>query len=474
MAYVDSNELTPSLPQIGQPNQLAPVSSGGTGLGGATKQSASTPGQNIPAQPSAQLSAYLNANQPQATQFAGNIATQAGQQTQAAANAIQPAVNTYTGQLYTAPNDPALNAQVASSPSSLTPAQQQEYKQEISASSQPPNAANTFETSAPYQSIAQNVQNAVEQQNLWNSGNNPANLSTALHPYESPNATSGDTTLDALLLSQSPGAYSQIQQAVSPASQLQSQLTAGTNQADKALQNAIATDTAATPAAQAAAQTYANNLTQYLNNQVTQAQAAGNTNNAQILKDVQSGNLSPADLSALGITAAQYQTLQNELSAPLTQPIVVPPIAIPGWPSEQGATQVFGTLPNAISLTQYLNQTNPSTINAANEATAQNYADVAALQSLLGGNAPILPITSTTANEAGTAPQNLSSFNITQALQDALAYQQAVNAAGYQDAYQAASAPTPSGPVTVNAGPIRAFSGGGEVYKNLSQYLEAL
>ena len=86
MAYVpasDQQNLAVATPL----NQ--PVSAGGAGAIAATK-AANTPGQNIPAQPSAQLSAYLSANAPQASQMAGNIAGTVGNQVQAAGNAVLP------------------------------------------------------------------------------------------------------------------------------------------------------------------------------------------------------------------------------------------------------------------------------------------------------------------------------------------------------------------------------------------------
>ena len=270
-AAPDPNEETPGqgVPQAGQP-----VSAGGAGLGGSSK-AAATPGQNVPAQPSAQLSSYLGANQPQAAALGQNVATSVGNQVNAAGSAIQPAVNIYTGQQYTVPTDATTNAAVASSPSSLTQAQQQSFENELGASAAAPNSADTFEASAPYQTLNTGIQNAVEQANLWNAGNNVADLSTALQPYEGSQATTGDTTLDSLLLSQTPGAYGQIQSAVAPASTLQSQLNAGATQADASLQNAIAQDNAATPAATAAAQQYVTGLNGSIASYLANAQGQG-------------------------------------------------------------------------------------------------------------------------------------------------------------------------------------------------------
>ena len=410
-AAPDPNEETPGqgVPQAGQP-----VSAGGAGLGGSSK-AAATPGQNVPAQPSAQLSSYLGANQPQAAALGQNVATTVGNQVNAAGSSIQPAVDIYTGQQYTVPTDAATNAAVASSPSSLTQAQQQSFENELGASAAAPNSADTFEASAPYQTLNTGIQNAVEQANLWNAGNNVADLSTALQPYEGSQATTGDTTLDSLLLSQSPGAYGQIQSAVAPASTLQSQLNAGATQADASLQNAIAQDTAATGAATGAAQNYATGLTNYLNQAVTTnqaAQTAQESANSTIYADAQSGNLTAADAQAMGIPAANataFAKAYDNYNA--TNDAATFLRMNPG-----GGFAPVSDVPQ-LSLGSYLTQGAAGpTIDAASVATPQNYSDVAALQALLGQNSNVnLPINASTANLAGTGlGQNASdTYNFT-------------------------------------------------------------
>ena len=192
MATVDPNQQSAAGAQ--PVAQTAPVAAGGAGVaGGATKQAAATAGVNVPQQKSAQLSAYLNANAPQATALGANVAGQVGNQVSAAQNAILPAVNTYTGQLAVTPTNSTVNQEVATAPASLSAADQQAYQQELAASSQAPNSAATFETTQPYQNLTSQIQNTVEQANLWNAGNNTANLQTALQPYEAPQATTHKT-----------------------------------------------------------------------------------------------------------------------------------------------------------------------------------------------------------------------------------------------------------------------------------------
>ncbi len=401
MAFlIDQNPKGPEPVTGPTQNQQAPIAAGGAGVGGSAKPSGQTPGQNVPAQPSAQLSAYLGANQPQAAAFGQNVAQTVGGQVNAAGQAIQPAVNTYTGSLYTVPTDTAVNKAVETSPSSLTPEQQSTYKQELGAAAKAPNSANTFEASPQYQGLAGGVQKAVEQADLWNSGNNVANLSTALAPFEGANATAGDKTLDSLLLSRTPGAYNQIKTAVAPAAGLQGQLSAGTNTADTALQNAIQQDLAATPAAEGAAKNYTTNLTNYLTSGVNAAQTTANTGNAanaRIQTDAAAGNLTAEDAQALGIPADQaaaFAAAYDKIGSTINSENAL----------YANPTRAIGLKVPTMNLNQYLTPgTAGSDINAATLATPQNYSDVAALQALLGNGNGTFPISPENAALAGTA-----------------------------------------------------------------------
>lgn len=432
MAFVqpEENEVTPAPVN---PAQNAPVSSGGAGVGGATKQAASAPGQNVPAQPSAQLSAYLSANQPQAAAFGQNVAGQLGSQVNAVGQGINTALSNYGSSIYSVPTNPqttngqtagqvnggvgiqprfatapvnqSIDQAVSTSPSSLNAQDQATYEQQLTAAQNAPSPTSTFETSAPYSGLVSDIQNAVNTANLWNSGNNVANLSTALTTggFEGPNATTGDTTLDSLLLSQTPAAYFQIQNAVAPAANLQGQLNSGATQADASLQNAIANDQSATAGAQQAAQTYAQNLTSYLNGQVATNQSTENAQQAEnntISNDIATGNLTAADAAALGYPntptsgfAADYNLLN------------------------QGITQGNPVPISPIDLESYLSSGEAPSISAATVATPQNYSDVAALQSILSAGdyslPEALPINSSTATQAGLGlnPQNQDVLN---------------------------------------------------------------
>ena len=394
MAFVNPNDENAN-PITPAPISAGPVSAGGQGGAGqkGVSPAAATPGINVPQAPSAALSNYLAANVNQANNFGGQVANTLGQQTAAAGNAINPAVNTYTGALTNVAPNTTINNEVQNAPSTLSAADQAAYQQELSAAGNAPNSANTFESSAGYAGLVPAIQNAVTQEGLWNSGNNVANLQTAVQPFEAPNASSGVSALDSLLLSQTPGAYNQIQNAVAPAGNLQNQLSAATTGADTSLQNAIQNDQAATTGAQNAATTFGSNLTNQLNTQTAAAQAAANGANTQAVTDLQAGNVTAADAAALGLTPAQATALNQQYAATT-------------------ADITKAGLGSPITLQDFLNQAGAGTITQQNIATPEDYANVAAINALLGSAAPSTPLTAATANQAGTAPTNIGTLNL--------------------------------------------------------------
>ncbi len=395
MAFVDPNQ--PQVPALNaQQQQQAPVAAGGAGVSGAGKPAASTPGVNVPAQPSAQLSSYLSANKPQAEAFAGQVAGQVGSNINAAGQAIQPAVNAYTGNLYNVPTDANVNQAVATAPSTLTPEQKATYQTELGAAANVPNSANTFEASSGYTDLAKGIENAVSNASLWNSGNSIPNISSALQPFESPSSTEGVRTLDSLLLSQSPTAYSKITGAVAPAADLPGALSSATQSADAALSGAISTDQATTAAAKAAPEAYLKSLSDYLASATTNA----STTSAKILADLNSGALTPEDIATLGMTPEKAQALVDQVK------------------SANDAIAAANMGASGINLSSYLTQLAPT---AENLATPKQYSDVATLQELLGASAPVFPINAAT---AGSASSNLNNLNYSSALQGAsTAYQ---------------------------------------------------
>ncbi len=376
MAYVNPND--PLAPNANQNplNQQAPISSGGAGMGGAAKPQ-NTPGVNVPAQPSAQLSSYLAANQPQATEFGQGIANTVGQQVNAAGQSIPQAVNTYTGGIYSVPTDASVNAAVAASPSSLTPEQKAIYQKELGAAGAAPNAADTFEATQGYQDAASKIQGAVSQADLWNSGNNPSHLTTALAPFEGASATAGDRTLDSLLLSRTPEAYKQIQAAVAPAAGFSANLAAGTDSANAALRAAISQDQATTQAARGAADQYVTGLNSTLQGYLAQAK-----------KDADAYNASVNGLSTqVASRQPQVAALQDAIAAFNSMRGSVPGTSF----LSPLASGEMGAIPATVS--------GPSIDQLA---TPKQYSDISALMELLGGNVENSPLNAGNSSLAGT------------------------------------------------------------------------
>ena len=174
--------------------------------------------------------------------------------------------------------------------------------------------------------------------------------------------------------------------------------------------------------------------------------------------------LSPADLQAMGLTAAQGTALQQALQQAATSTVTNG--TAPG-------SHNFGSWsPTAqISLNQYLNQINPTTaITAANEATPQQYAEEAAINQLLGSQAPLQTeaLNPAMASQAGTAPTNLENFNYQAALSNA----QNTAAAEQAESVAAANAINGAGDVAHAAGEHGGFLGG--LYQDVTHPLSTI
>lgn len=162
-----------------------------------------------------------------------------------------------------------------------------------------------------------------------------------------PNYSTGDANLDSLLLGQSN----------SPALQQAKQQALGlTGQVNNAVAGAAAQGQQQAAQAQQFGQALqgqlANNITsqtQALQQQATQAQQTSNQQYQQALSDLQSGNVTPAEAQALGLT--QGENVYNLL--------------------------------NGNNAAQFLTE-NPNQANIANTATQQQYAQMQALQQLGG------------------------------------------------------------------------------------------
>jgi len=397
-----------------------PSKSGAVPTGAASSQQAPQPQTNV--------SQYLTANAPQiqgqANTISGALTNQYGQ----VMNDIGTGAQNFTNEVnagYT-PYNPTLIGEAEANPSQFAsnPTNVTEFGQQINDSYTGPQA---FETTTPYTALNNEVQNAVTASGeIGNPAGNLSGVQTYLGASQ-PQETPGAQQLDASLLSQSPAAYQQVVQAAAPMSSLTDKLANDVTAEDMTATNAGQNATLGGPAAQTALQTIASNLTTTVNDETAAGQTAAATQNAQVLADMTSGNLTPADLAVLGWTPAQWSALQAQDTLENTA---------------QNFTSANGqwgdtSLTQAPNLQQYLTQGNPMTaITTANSATAQDYANNAALAQL-AGTANITPsnistpLTQTNATQAGTAPTatNLNASNYNAALNNSTVIEQANRAA---------------------------------------------
>ena len=407
MAYVaqnlPENEQNQQAPQgTTTPNpigNLPPVTTGGSSgqaSGGTTGGGTSAAGTSTQFAPSAtKLSDYLSTNAPQAAQqgqtIAGNL-TSGYNQAQGDINSAISGFGTNVQGGYTAAN-PDLVSKAASNPTDFAKdsGNVQGFQNLWNDTYTGPQ---NFESTTPYQNVQNEVQNAVSNaQNVQS----PAGLSTYLNSQAKGNYLPGMATLDTALVQGSTEANKAIQDAAKPYAGLTDYLTGQVSQADQAVPAAQAQAAANKAAIQnqftgagGVIPTYETNL----QNQTTAAQKAAQDAIDQEKAFLGTGNNwqglfgNQQQLSDLGLTPDQYNNLLQE----------------------QDYLQQYGkgNIPNA---SQYLTAINPTVdINQANNATAQNYSDIAALQQLTGQDLSSY-LNSENASQAGTAPTDYYNLN---------------------------------------------------------------
>jgi len=238
------------------------------------------------------------------------------------------------------------------------------------------------------------------------------------------NQSQGINQLDSLLLGGSPQAMQTIQTAADPYKGLTDYLNSKNTAVTGTISNAQNAATTAANNAKAAllGDTGATGkLTSELNAQLAQKQAAAQSQLDEIKAALGKENPTAQDLATLGISADQWNALQNQLN--MAQNAQSVSSANGQWGAKSGTTD--------IDLTQFLTQQSPAAqLTLQNTATPEQVARAQALQTLVGANNFTSPLTD--ASVAGTAPTNLNSFNY----KDALAYTQGI-ANAERDAAQA-------------------------------------
>lgn len=247
--------------------------------------------------------------------------------------------------------------------------------------------------------------NVAQAKQYGNLANTPGGLNVYAQELEGPTASQGVNQLDSLLLGGNEGARGAINTAAGQYNDLGDYL----NQQNQAATGAIgAGQTAAQNASQNAldAFTGANGTLTNLNTNVNNATAKALTDaqgqQESLRADLNNGGITDRDLQSLGISADQWQSLKDELQRANT--------------SQYMTGHNFGasSATQAIDPRQALQQQDPNQlINAGTVATPEQYAQMSAIQKLLGDKTPQgAAINPALASLAGTYnPSQLNQFD---------------------------------------------------------------
>lgn len=398
------------------PSSAVPTVGGG-GTAGATGQAS---GPANAGGSFASLDKYLSANQGQAAPLTGRITDSVNNQyngLDAANNATIAGLNSQVTNApgYTA-SDPNVLSQEAANPVSFaSDAGNVKNFQNLLNNSY--NGITSAEGTTDYTNQQGAINNAIAtgQQNT----STEAGRENLLVQNEA-TPTTGVTALNSAIISQDPNSLSSIEAAYKPFNNLLTNLSTGAAGVDTTIGNEQADAAASSAAANKAIADQNAALTNAVTTQTQNAQDAGTAQNAQILADVKSQNLSPQDLATLSVTQDQWNALMNQVS--LAQ---APRTVYADARQQVGATT--GAAPQ--DLTQYLTQVDPKTaFTNANEATKDQYALAGALQTLQGTGLNTI-INNGTIAQAGTAPVNLNTLDTATATTVTTAVQRAQLAA---------------------------------------------
>ncbi len=463
MATIAQDDQNTNNQNQNQPQQ--PPTTGGNGGAGGTGAQGGSSSSAGPAQPVSNVQqnaapqngqgytdvgAYLDANQAGSQQLGNQVASNLTNTYNTTKSGIDTSANNVINQAnmgYTQGND-ALIQQVANNPTAAVsdPNQVAAFQAQLNDTYTGPTSwADTTDangnTIGGYGTQQGNVANAQQEANLVNT---PGGYNVLTQQVEQPGASAGVNSLDALLLGGNPNAVQTIQQAATPFNDLGTYLDAQNN----TVNNTISNDTTA-------AQNVANNalnaftgsngtltnLNNTVNNtaatDLTNAQnqyntlmsilggvgndqnlqtainaitnpSANTTQNVQNVKNAEAAEnntLTPDQLASLGITQDQWNNILSGENTLETPTFVASPF--------QGNGSAW-TQAGQVPLTQFINGTAPTAnnINASTVATPEQYAEMAAIEQLLGGQTPQgAALNPANASLAGTANLNPVSLN---------------------------------------------------------------
>jgi len=385
------------------------------------------------------VGSYLDANQAGSQQLGNQVASNLTNDYNTTKSGIDTSANSLinsVNQGYTQGNDQLIN-QVAADPTAAAadPNQTAAFQAQLNDTYSGPNSW------ADYGTQQGNVATAQQNANLVNT---PGGLNVLTQQVEQPSTSAGSNQLDTLLLGGNPGAMQNVQNAATPFNDLGAYLDSQNQAANTAIQGGqTAAQTASANALNAftgangtltnlnntvnntANTDLTNSQTQYTNlmnilngvgnnggvtnalGAITNQSANTGANRAAVANALSQENttLSPDQLSQLGMTQDQWNGLVNQEQQLATPTFVASPFQGNGSAWTQG---------QQAPLSQFVGGAAPTAdnINASTTATAPQYAEMAAIEQLLGGKTPqgnaLNPLNSAM---AGTANLNPMTFN---------------------------------------------------------------
>lgn len=435
MAYVpnmqdEEQQKTPSQgavpPAGGAGVQLAPSS--GVGSVGGTGTPA--PGQPPTGGQFATLDKYVSANQGQAQPLANKVTQGIGQEYNNLQGQNTSTVNDINSQVNAgkAPsNANAIIAQEAANPVSFANDKGNvgQFQGLLNASYAGPASA---ESTSGFTKQQNDINNAI------NTGKNSTTTESGREQLLSKNEAAPSTSvtgLNSAILSHSPEALGQVENAYKPFSNLLTDLSTGAQGINQNISTAQSDAAKTAKAANDAISSQISGLNTGVNAGLTAAQQNATNQAATLKADLAAGKLSDADLKAMGMTADQWNSLTAAQKDAATSQTV------------NSANGQFGAASGTtnIDLNNFLTSQNPNlTLTTANTATPEQYKQAQAYQSLLAGlnlGTPTLAINPIDASQAGTGA-NTSAFDYQSALNTAQQAKASETAAAqaYADALQ--------------------------------------
>jgi len=396
MAYVPQQIPDEEKNQFGSknpttPNPVPPQTGGSSGAA-AQGGGPAAPGVGTSTQfgsNAAKLSDYLKANAPQVQDFGNKVAGNLTGQYNQAMGAVDTGFgdfNTQVNQGYAQPNQ-ELVKQAAANPTEFAknPENVKGFQSQYNNSYTGPQ---NFESSDSYGNINNQVNKAVQDAGLTKSA---SGLGSYLNNYMGTGTnTPGMQTLDTALLQRSPEASQAIQNAAKPFSGLTDYFSGKTAAANQNVANAKQTADANRADVQGQFNSLLPNLQNDINSRVSNQQGQATSELTAMNDLIARGNLSPEELSALGIDQGQY----NNLFSQYDQLKAVDPY------TNFSPANYFSTTPN------------PAAVTPGEVATPDEYARAAALSQLTGQQSFLNPNEMGT---SGTAPID-TNFNINDAM----------------------------------------------------------